>query len=230
MLQRSEQPSVARRLLEISIFRRLRHPYFRRLGQRQDKAGRRLLFFFSFSLSGCLFSFSSHNHSTAVCHCRKEEGSSCINIGIFISSRRFNVTKERTAFSGCLCLAHSSYVFTEYQSLNSLQLCIYRDSMRILIDFEEDVTATEGLFDNPYEQEVASIVIKALQFNLKPACFLYLRHRHLPKTTYKAAALTRTMTEAKMWKEERKAPSEPGTVQTEPLVPSSVPPEALRLE
>ncbi|KAK6919116.1 Sof1-like protein [Dillenia turbinata] len=45
-----------------------------------------------------------------------------------------------------------------------------------------------------------------------------VRHRHLPKPIYKAAALRRTMTEAERRKEERrKAHSEPGTVQTEPL-------------
>ncbi|KAK6931807.1 Sof1-like protein [Dillenia turbinata] len=67
-----------------------------------------------------------------------------------------------------------------------------------------------------------TIHLKWLQKDYKhlPEFKRIVRHRHLPKTTYKAAALTRTMTEAKMWKEERKAPSEPGTVQTEPLVPS----------
>ncbi|KAG8641350.1 DDB1- and CUL4-associated factor 13 isoform X2 [Manihot esculenta] len=45
-----------------------------------------------------------------------------------------------------------------------------------------------------------------------------VRHRHLPKPIYKAAALRRTVTEAERRKEERrKAHSAPGSVVTEPL-------------
>ncbi|KAJ0112782.1 hypothetical protein Patl1_02324 [Pistacia atlantica] len=45
-----------------------------------------------------------------------------------------------------------------------------------------------------------------------------VRHRHLPKPIYKAAALRRTMIEAERRKaERRKAHSAPGSIVTEPL-------------
>lgn len=48
--------------------------------------------------------------------------------------------------------------------------------------------------------------------------FDFLRHRHLPKPIFKAAALRRTIIEAERRKEERrKAHSAPGTITSEPL-------------